>query len=1223
MADDLRLDVHVAARSTGVGAVVSQMQAMAKATSSAATAQGRYTKATAATAASVSSVRAASAAAANSVQSTTSRSLAATAAMGGLAASSLSSADALRSVRNQVKSGSYLADFTTRAGAASEATTRLAGASLSSASAFRSIRNQVKSGSYLADFTRSASTAAVATSGLASTTMTARTALRSVRNQMRAGDFLADFTQGATAASAATSGVATAASAAAGGQRQLNDQTLRYANFDLASTLFTVSIALAAVGAAAAIAFASQEKAFTSVERILSGDGLGTTQIAELRDELVGLSEDIPVSFQELSEIASFGAALDIAAEDLDEFSSVVSRFTALTGADAEAAGKSLARIFQYTDEASPDLRRGEEFEQLGSAVVRLGNVSIATENDVLKFAQAISPLGIRAGVSANQILALATNTASFANINVQGAGSAFSRVFANIDRVAAGGGESLQAFADTAGVSAAQFQTMWADDAGGAFNKVIEGLNKDIPNLTTNLDELGIRNVRDRRVITALATNYEDYARYLNESNKAIQEGTFLGESYAFVADDLASKWQTFVNTLVNFGATIGGVVAPYMTALLDGASNLLQVFRDFAETPLGGVLTKIAAAAGTLVAVWATLRGLLAVTTAGFLALRTATAFLGGAGLARGVSFLAGAMLGLETRTKGAVGAMTLLRGAGSKVVGFFGGPLGLALTAAGIAFTAWATHVSEQASRARGEIVDSLQGAASDVEDVMGSIADTQDTDFWGNTAFNGQAFTDAEAAMEGLEATAGRLGEAMSFIDDQGFFTPNAGIRGLADSFGLTYKQALSLDGALDQAGQALDGLSGQEAITGLQEFGGVMDATNSELYQFASVEAPKTLESILDIGNKAGHSGTDMEIFNQVMSNADVSARAAADGVDESVAALSIMQEEAAALNGELDKLLSAFLEMSTESKSFEEAQNELSGAFNRAEEQARALKNTGRDLGGILSATDDEAIGFRDSLLTLEEKARSAAAAMVLNGEDTEAAMDKYREGRTAVINLLTSMGLAPEKAKKWADEMFGPTEEVKAQLQGVGAAADAANNKEVDVETSTNADETTTALDIMVAEANAADGTSAYIRIYRDTIFRTFEEAQRSPGHGVFPASDRYASGGYTGRGAKYEPAGVVHKGEYVIPKNMVNQSTGLPYADALGKLTRGSSGPGYATGGFVQPSGGFPSAISLTPGTVQQIAAAVQPFLVLDGRVMAESVNNQNSRMTTIGAN
>lgn len=42
--------------------------------------------------------------------------------------------------------------------------------------------------------------------------------------------------------------------------------------------------------------------------------------------------------------------------------------------------------------------------------------------------------------------------------------------------------------------------------------------------------------------------------------------------------------------------------------------------------------------------------------------------------------------------------------------------------------------------------------------------------------------------------------------------------------------------------------------------------------------------------------------------------------------------------------------------------------------------------------------------------------------------------------------------------------------------------------------------------------------------------------------------ATGSYAVGGFTGRGRGDEIAGVVHKGEYVIPKELVNQNTGLP---------------------------------------------------------------------------
>lgn len=57
------------------------------------------------------------------------------------------------------------------------------------------------------------------------------------------------------------------------------------------------------------------------------------------------------------------------------------------------------------------------------------------------------------------------------------------------------------------------------------------------------------------------------------------------------------------------------------------------------------------------------------------------------------------------------------------------------------------------------------------------------------------------------------------------------------------------------------------------------------------------------------------------------------------------------------------------------------------------------------------------------------------------------------------------------------------------------------------------------------------------------------------------------FAEGGYTGRGAKYQPAGIVHKGEYVAPQNVVNSPSAQPHLAALESMRT----KGFADGGFV----------------------------------------------------
>ena len=51
----------------------------------------------------------------------------------------------------------------------------------------------------------------------------------------------------------------------------------------------------------------------------------------------------------------------------------------------------------------------------------------------------------------------------------------------------------------------------------------------------------------------------------------------------------------------------------------------------------------------------------------------------------------------------------------------------------------------------------------------------------------------------------------------------------------------------------------------------------------------------------------------------------------------------------------------------------------------------------------------------------------------------------------------------------------------------------------------------------------------------------------RRSDGKGV-EILPTFSTGGFTGRGGKYDPAGIVHKGEYVLPKELVDQNTGQP---------------------------------------------------------------------------
>lgn len=75
-----------------------------------------------------------------------------------------------------------------------------------------------------------------------------------------------------------------------------------------------------------------------------------------------------------------------------------------------------------------------------------------------------------------------------------------------------------------------------------------------------------------------------------------------------------------------------------------------------------------------------------------------------------------------------------------------------------------------------------------------------------------------------------------------------------------------------------------------------------------------------------------------------------------------------------------------------------------------------------------------------------------------------------------------------------------------------------------------------------------------------------------------------QFAEGGFTGTGGKYEPAGIVHKGEYVVPQSVNYSPAARPHINALESMrTRG-----YADGGFVANQSTAPINQSLIIGNM-----------------------------------
>ncbi|MFY3082040.1 phage tail length tape measure family protein [Achromobacter xylosoxidans] len=108
------------------------------------------------------------------------------------------------------------------------------------------------------------------------------------------------------------------------------------------------------------------------------------------------------------------------------------------------------------------------------------------------------------------------------------------------------------------------------------------------------------------------------------------------------------------------------------------------------------------------------------------------------------------------------------------------------------------------------------------------------------------------------------------------------------------------------------------------------------------------------------------------------------------------------------------------------------------------------------------------------------------------------------------------------------------------------------------------------------------------------------------------------FADGGYTGAGGKYDAAGIVHAGEYVMPADATRR-LGVDFLDRL---------KGYADGGYVGASGGLPTSQGgstrveiINNGTPQEVKAANTSFDA-EGQVISIIVGDMRRNGQTAAA-
>lgn len=361
-----------------------------------------------------------------------------------------------------------------------------------------------------------------------------------------------------------------------------------------------VTAPITALGTAAVKASVDYEYAFADVRKTVDAT---EEEYDRLSQSVKQMSTEVAASAEDIAEVMSIAGQLGIENEHLAEFTRTMidlGNSTNLVAADAASEAARFANIMGMSQ---------GQFQNLGSALVDLGNNYATTESEILAMSMRLAGAGKQVGLSEAQILGFATALSSV-GIEAQMGGSAFSKALVKMEVASATGGYALEDFAKVSGMTAKQFKALWDSDPAAAFQSFIVGLSKmdeEGESAIATLEEIGIKEVRLRDTMLRSTNATELFSRAQETANRAWRENAALTNEANKRYATTKSRLTNLKNTALMFARQIGDDLNPTIQQIIDKANALLQKFLSLDATQRQSIVkwAAFAAAVGPVVLV------------------------------------------------------------------------------------------------------------------------------------------------------------------------------------------------------------------------------------------------------------------------------------------------------------------------------------------------------------------------------------------------------------------------------------------------------------------------------------------------------------------------------------------------------------------------------------------------------------------------------------------
>lgn len=309
------------------------------------------------------------------------------------------------------------------------------------------------------------------------------------------------------------------------------------------------------------------ESAFAGVKKTV--DETATVSYKNLSDGIRQMAKELPASAVEIANVAEVAGQLGIKAEDILTFSRTMIDMGESTNLSAEDAATAIAKIANILGLTS------DEYGRFGASVVDLGNNFATTERDIVEMTNRLAAGGKLAGLTAPDILGLATAMSSV-GIEAEAGGTAMTQTLTAIGNAVSltgkGAADDLNLIAKTAGMTSEEFQQAWKEKPVVALQSFIKGL-KDAQekgvNMNAILAQLGMTGIRQSNMLKSLALASDKMGDAVDRSNKAWKENTALTNEANKRYETTESQLKMFKNQVTDLAIEFGG---PLLKALRDG---------------------------------------------------------------------------------------------------------------------------------------------------------------------------------------------------------------------------------------------------------------------------------------------------------------------------------------------------------------------------------------------------------------------------------------------------------------------------------------------------------------------------------------------------------------------------------------------------------------------------------------------------------------------------